>query len=105
MVWFVASDFLTTIWHFTIVNVCVIIIMSICNTQISILLLSFLYLFVEPMITMNESILFKPTQQRPESATVTLTLHASEYKEHELRQMYTKVLTNLTKDDWVLNVT
>ena len=33
---------------------CVIIILSIGNTQISILLLCFLYLFVELMITMNE---------------------------------------------------
>ena len=50
---FVASDALTTICHLAIVNVCVIIILSIGNTQISILLLCFLYLFVEPMITMN----------------------------------------------------
>ena len=35
----------------TIVNVCVFIILSIGNTQISILLLYFLYLFVELMIT------------------------------------------------------
>ena len=48
---FVASDFLTTICNLAIVNVCVIIILSIGNTQISILLLSFLYLFVELMIT------------------------------------------------------
>jgi len=45
---------LTTICHLAIVNVCVIIILSIGNTQISILLLCFLYLFVELMITMNE---------------------------------------------------
>ena len=51
---FVASDVLTTICHLAIVNVCVIIILSIGNTQISILLLCFLYLFVEFMITMNE---------------------------------------------------
>ncbi len=51
---FVASDVLTTICHLAIVNVCVIIILSIGNTQISILLLCFLYLFVELMITMNE---------------------------------------------------
>ena len=51
---FVASDVLTTICHLAIVNVCVIIILSIGNTQISILLLYFLYLFVELMITMNE---------------------------------------------------
>ena len=51
---FVASDCLTTICHLAIVNVCVIIIVSIGNTQISILLLCFLYLFVELMITMNE---------------------------------------------------
>ena len=40
--------------HLAIVNVRVIIIMSIGNTQISILLLCLLYLFVELMITMNE---------------------------------------------------
>ena len=51
---FVASDVLTTICHLAIVNVCVIIILSIGNTQISILLLCFLYLFVEHVITMNE---------------------------------------------------
>ena len=51
---FVASDVLTTICHLAIVNVCVIIILSIGNTQVSILLLCFLYLFVELMITMNE---------------------------------------------------
>ena len=50
----VAFDFLTTICHLAIVNVCVIIILSIANTQISILLLCFLYLFVELLITMNE---------------------------------------------------
>ena len=44
LVCFVASDFLT-ICHLAIVNVCVIIILSIGNTQISILLLCFLYLF------------------------------------------------------------
>ena len=38
----------------TVVNVYVIIILSIGNTQISILVLCFLYLFVEPMITMSE---------------------------------------------------
>ena len=54
LVFFVASDFLTTICHLAIVNVCVIIILSIGNTQISILLLCFLYLFVELMIKMNE---------------------------------------------------
>ena len=43
----VASDVLRTICHLAIVNVCVIIILSIGNTQISILLLCFLYLFVE----------------------------------------------------------
>ena len=52
---FVASDVLTTICHLAIVNVCVIIILSIGNTQISILLLCFLYLFVELIIRMNES--------------------------------------------------
>ena len=51
---FAASDVLTTICHLVIVNVCVIIILSIGNTQISVLLLCFLYLFVELMITMNE---------------------------------------------------
>ena len=51
---FVASDVLTTICHLAIVNVCLIIIVYIGNTQISILLLCFLYLFVEFMITMNE---------------------------------------------------
>ena len=50
----VASDFLTTICHLAIVNVCVIIILSLGNTQISALLLWFVYLFVELMITMNE---------------------------------------------------
>ena len=54
LVCFVASDILTTICHLAIVNVCVIIILSIGNTQISILLLCFLYLFVELMITMKE---------------------------------------------------
>ena len=38
----------------TVVNVYVIIILSIGNTQINILLLCFLYLFVELLITMNE---------------------------------------------------
>ena len=51
---FVASDVLTTICHLAIVNVRMIIILYIGNTQISILLLCFLYLFVELMITMNE---------------------------------------------------
>ena len=51
---FVASDVLTTICHLAIVNVCVIISLSLGNTQLSILLLCFLYLFVELMITMNE---------------------------------------------------
>ena len=50
---FVASDVLTTICNLAIVNVYVIIILSIGNTQISILLLCFLYLFVELMITMS----------------------------------------------------
>ena len=54
LVCFVASDVLTTICHLAIVNVCMSIILSIGNTQISILLLCFLYLFVELMITMNE---------------------------------------------------
>ena len=56
LVCFIASDFLTTICHLAIVNVCVITILSIGNTQISILLLCFLYLFVEFIITMNEYI-------------------------------------------------
>ena len=51
---FVASDFLRTICHLPIANVCVIIILSTGNAQISILLLCFLYSFVELMITMNE---------------------------------------------------
>ena len=46
--------FFTPICHLAIVNVCVIIILPIGNTQISILLLCFLYLFGELMITMNE---------------------------------------------------
>ena len=54
LVSFVASDFWTTNCHLAIINACVIIILSIGNTQISILLLCFLYLFVELMITMNE---------------------------------------------------
>ena len=58
---FVASDFLTTICHLAILNVCVIIVLSIGNTQISIVLLCFLYLFVELMITMNEYSFFKPS--------------------------------------------
>ena len=51
---FIASDFLTTICHLAIINVCVIIMLSIGNTQISTLLLCFLYLFVELMITMTD---------------------------------------------------
>ena len=51
---FVASDILTIICHLAIVGVCVIVILYIGNTQISILLLCFLYLFVELVITMNE---------------------------------------------------
>ena len=51
--WFKYED-VSTICHLAIVNVCVIIILSIGNTQISILLLCFLCLFVELMITMNE---------------------------------------------------
>ena len=47
---------MTTICHLAIVNVCVIIILSIGKTQLSILLLCFLYLLVELMITMNEYI-------------------------------------------------
>ena len=53
LVCFVACDFLTTICRLVIVNFCFTIIMSIGSTQISILLLCFLYLFVR-MITMNE---------------------------------------------------
>ena len=37
-----------------IINVCVIIILSLGNTQISVLLLCFVYLFVELLIKMNE---------------------------------------------------
>ena len=51
---FVASDVLTTICHLATVKVCMIFILSIGNTQISILLLCFLYLFVDLIITMNE---------------------------------------------------
>ena len=51
---FVASDVLTTICHLAIVNVCMIIIFYLGNTHISILLLCFLYLFVELKIMMNE---------------------------------------------------
>ena len=51
---FVASDALTIICHLAIVVVCVIVILYIGNTQISILLLCFLYLFVELVITMSE---------------------------------------------------
>ena len=51
---FVASDVLTTICYLANVNVCMIIILYIGNTEISILLLCFLYLFVELMIMMNE---------------------------------------------------
>ena len=51
---FVASDVLTIICHLAIVGVCVIVILYIGNTQISILLLCFLYLFVELVITMSE---------------------------------------------------
>ena len=51
---FVASDVLTKICHLAIVNVCMIIILYIGNTQISIMLLCFLYLFVELMIMLNE---------------------------------------------------
>ena len=54
LVWFVASDILTKIGHLAIVIVSVIIMLSIGNTQISVLLLCFVYLFVELKITMNE---------------------------------------------------
>ena len=47
-------DVLTIICHLDIVGVCVIVILYIGNTQISILLLCFLYLFVEFVITMSE---------------------------------------------------
>ena len=50
--------------HLAIVNVYVITILSIGNTEISILLLCFLYLFVELMITMKEYILFKPNKEK-----------------------------------------
>ena len=53
-----------TICHLTIVNVCVIIILPTGSTQTSIPLLCSLYLFVELMITMNEYILYKPTNER-----------------------------------------
>ena len=56
----VASDFLTRICHLAIVNVCVIIVFSIGNIQISTLPLCFLYLFVKLMITMNVSTFLKP---------------------------------------------
>ena len=74
LVWFVASDILTTICHLAIVNVCVIIILSIGNIQISIPLLCFLYLFVELMMTMNECILFKPNANKWEIVTTALFL-------------------------------
>ena len=51
---FDASDVLTIICRLAIVGVCVIVILYIGNTQISILLLCFLYLFVEFVITMSE---------------------------------------------------
>ena len=60
----VASDLLTTICHLAIVNVCVIIILFLGNIQIRILLLRFLYLFVELMITMNE---FKKINQEADN--------------------------------------
>ena len=57
--WFVflpLTFFFTTIYcRLAVVNGCVIIMLSIGNTQISMLLLCLLYLFVELMITMNES--------------------------------------------------
>ena len=45
-----------TICYLAIANVCVIIILSKGNTQISLLLLCFLHLFVELMTTINEYI-------------------------------------------------
>ena len=57
LVSFDTCDFLTTICCLAIVNVCVIIILSIGNTQISILLLCFLYLFDE-LINYDERIHF-----------------------------------------------
>ena len=54
------------------VNVCVIIILSTGNTQISILLLCFLYLFVELTITRNEYILFKPSMAVKELRKILL---------------------------------
>ena len=51
---FLASDVLKTICHLAIVNVCVIIILSTGNSQISILLLCFLCFIVGLMIRMNE---------------------------------------------------
>ena len=50
-----ALDLLATICHLAIVNVCVITILSIGNTlEISILILCFLYSFVDLMIKTNE---------------------------------------------------
>ena len=72
LVWFVASDILTTICHLATVNICVIIILSIGNTQISILLLCFLYLFVELMVPMNEYILFEPNANKWEIMATAL---------------------------------
>ena len=55
--WFVLLPltFLQQFCHLNIVNGCVVIMLSIGNTQISMLLLCLLYLFAELMITMNES--------------------------------------------------
>ena len=69
---FVASDFLTTVCHLTVVNVCVIIILSIGNSQIRILLLCFLYLFAELMITMNK--LKKNNNKKPSNTETWLGL-------------------------------
>ena len=55
-----ASDFLITICRLASVNVCAIIILSLGNTQINIL---YLYFFVELIITIKESVLFKTSEQ------------------------------------------
>ena len=77
---FVASDVLTTICHLAIVNICMIIILYKGNTQISILLLCFLYLFVELMIMLNElkfclkqSYLHNPSHRYPQTNQIYTT--------------------------------
>ena len=54
---------MTIICRLAIVGVCVIVILYIGNTQISILLLCFLYLFVEFVITMSEYNFVKPKKE------------------------------------------